>query len=112
MQAIAAAARGGVVEGDLKVVVSEEPVEGGPGFFPPASFARRAIGLEISGNRGAGFDGLLVEASFFGFLRVEAVRADRNKVALGFTPLHRFKPVERFVPGGNHGVVAAARSRA
>src|SRR6266478_2050107 len=60
----------------------------------------------------AGFDRLLVEASFFCFLRVEAVRADRNKVAVGFTPLHRCKPIERFEPGGNHGVVAAARSRA
>ena len=110
MQAIAAAAGGGIVKGNLQVVVAEEPVECGPGFFPPAALPCCAIGLEISRDRCAGFDGLLVEAGFFGFLRVEAVRADGDEMALGFTALNRGEPIERFESGSKASPSSASSS--
>jgi len=56
-----------IVERDLQVVISQEPIEGGPRLFPPAAFPC-AIGLQASRHDGASFDRLLIEARPFRFL--------------------------------------------
>ena len=40
VEAVAAAARGGIVEGDAEVVAAEKPLEGPPGLAPPEVVAR------------------------------------------------------------------------
>src|ERR1700690_926674 len=108
MQAVTTSAGAGIVEGDLQVVVAEEPIERGPGFFAPARVFGDAIGLQIGGNGGAGFDGLLIEAGFLGFLGVEAERAYWDEVAFVSAALHCRLPIEGFYPGCYHGVICAA----
>ena len=83
MQAVAAPAGAGIVEGHLQIVVPEEPIESRPRVFAPAALPCCAIGLQESGNGGTGFYGLLVEASLFRFLRVEAVGSDGMDARLG-----------------------------
>jgi hypothetical protein len=89
MQAIAASAGGGIVERDLQIVVAEEPIECAPRFLAPAILSRDAIGLQAGGDGGAGFDGLLIEAGLLGTLRIEAVRSDRDEVALCSGAMYR-----------------------
>src|SRR5947208_12990403 len=84
MQAVSASPRVGIVERNLQVVISQKPIEGSPRFFPPASLSRCKIGLQTCGNYCAGFDRLLIEASLFCFLRVEAVRSDGYEVTPDF----------------------------
>src|SRR5690348_5629679 len=99
MQTILASARGGIVERNLQVVISEKPIERSPRLFPPATFSRCAIGLQGCCNDRAGFDGLLVEASLFRFLRIETVRSDGYEVAFYFATLNRRQPIQRFESG-------------
>src|SRR5208282_2776876 len=110
MQAVAAPTRGGIIEGNLQIIVSEEPIESGPRFFAPAALPGCAISLQEGGYGGAGFDGLLVEAGFLRFLRVEAVGPDGNEVASYFAALNRREPIQSFQPGRNHRIVCAASS--
>jgi len=105
----AAATLVGSYDGRLKVD-APRPVAGP--VFPPASFSCRAIGLEISGNRGAGFDGLLVEASFFRFSSSRSRASRSEQSGRWFHTAAPLQAIERFEPGGTIGVVAAARSRA
>ena len=45
MQTVPAPARGRIVERKLKIVVSQEPVERGPGIYAPAIVARDPVSL-------------------------------------------------------------------
>src|SRR4030081_2225588 len=76
VQAVAASTGAGIVERNLQVVISQKPIESGPRLFPPAAPSRCKIRLKTCRNYRAGLDGLLVETSLFGFLRVEALRSD------------------------------------
>src|SRR5205823_10883781 len=84
--------RVGIVERNLQVVIFQKPIEGSPRFFPPASLSRCKIGLQTCGNYCAGFDRLLIEASLFCFLRVEAVRSDGYEVTPDFATLNCCQP--------------------
>ena len=92
MQAVSASTGVGIVERNLQVVISQKPIESTPRIFPPASPSRCKIGLQTCGNYCAGFDRLLVEASLFRVLRVEAVRSDGYEVTLYFATLNRYQP--------------------
>ena len=73
MQAVSTSAGRVIVERDLQVVISQEPIEGGPRLFPPAAFSRSAISLQASRYDGTSFDRLLIEARLFRFPRIEAM---------------------------------------
>src|SRR5256885_7394692 len=85
VQAVAASTGAGIVERNLQVVISQKPIESGPRLFPPAALSRCKISLQTCRNYRTGLDGLLVETSLFGFLRVEAVRSDGHEVTFYFT---------------------------
>ena len=89
MQAVAATAGGRIIESNLKIVVSQEPIEGRPCLFAPAALSRNAISLQACGDGRAGFHRLLVKAGLFCILGIEAVRSDRHKMTLHFTALNR-----------------------
>src|ERR1700686_4034218 len=60
MQPVSTTACGRIVECDLKIVVSQEPIERAPRLFAPAALSRRPIGLQESRHLRAGFPRLLV----------------------------------------------------
>ena len=58
VQAVPTTAGDGIVQGDLQIIVSQEPVEGSPRFLAPTIVSSYAIGFETSRNRAARFKGL------------------------------------------------------
>src|SRR5439155_12857394 len=73
MQTVSTSAGRVIVESDLQVVVSQDPIEGGPRLFHPAAFSRSTISLQASRYHGTSFDRLLIEARLFRFPRIEAM---------------------------------------
>ncbi len=61
VQAVATAAGGRIVERQAQIVPAEEPLERAARFRDPEHVARGLIRFDAGGNRGLGFDGLLVE---------------------------------------------------
>src|SRR5204863_5364161 len=94
MQTVSTSAGRVIVERDLQVVVSQEPIEGGPGLFPPTTFSGSAISLQASRHDGTCFDRLLIEARFFRFPRIEAMLPDRHKMTFYFATLNRPQPIQ------------------
>ena len=110
MQAVPATAGDGIIKRKLQIVVAEKPVESRPRFAAPTAVAGYAVRLQTSGNRAGGFKRLLIEAGLFATLAIEALRTDRNKVAVGFAALHFQQPIQRFQAGGNHAIIRAGRT--
>ena len=71
MQPIPASARSRIIQGELQIVVAEEPVESGPRFPLPAPVFGDAVGLQARRYRARGLDGLLVEAGFLSALVIK-----------------------------------------
>src|SRR5260370_22908585 len=111
MQTVSTSARRAIVERDLQVVISQEPIEGGPRLFPPTAFSRSAISLQASRHHGTSFDRLLIEARLFRFPRIEAMLPDRPKMTFYFAALNRPHPIPRFQSGLHHLVLTGAHSR-
>ena len=108
MQAIATAARRGIIKRQLKIVVAEEPVESRPGFAAPAAVTRYPICLQTSRNGASGFKWLLIEAGLLAILAIKPLRTNWDKVAVGFAPLHFQQPLQRFESSGNHALIRAS----
>src|SRR5579859_2722144 len=111
MQAVPAATSGGIVEGNLKIVVSQEPVESRPCVLAPAALAGCAIGLQTCGDGCTGFHRLLVEARLLRVLRIKTLRSDGYEMAFQLAALNRHQPIQRFESHGNHLIVCSAHSR-
>src|SRR5882672_3353867 len=111
MQTISATTGSWIVESDLKIVVAQEPIEGGPRFFAPAALACCAVRFQTCRDGPACFYGLLVEASFFRLPRIKALRADRHKMTFHFATLNRGQPIQRFKPCRNHVLIRGSRPR-
>src|SRR5579863_6157720 len=108
MQAVPTSAGCGVIQRQLQVVVAEEPIESRPRCTAPLDVTGYTVRLQASRNRACGFERLLIETRLLTTPAIEALRADRNKVTGGFTPLHFQQPVQGFQADGNHPVVRAS----
>src|SRR5229473_1588619 len=111
VQTVSTSAGSGVIECDLQIVVSQEPIECGPSFFAPAALSGCAISLQACGDDRAGFDGLLVEAGLLGRLGIEALRADRHEMTFYFATLQGDEPIQGFESRRNHFFVPGAYTR-
>src|SRR5690349_3448877 len=112
MQAVSATPGSRIVERNLKIVVSQEPIKGGPGLFAPSVFPGSTIGLQARRDDRTGFHWLLVKAGFHRRLGVESVRSNGHEMALHLAALNRDKPIQSFEPRRNHLFVPGAHSRA
>ncbi len=63
MKSIFASAGGRIVKRNPQIVLAQEPAEDTMGFLGPAFLLREPVCLKASRDGGAGFDGLLIEAS-------------------------------------------------
>src|SRR5437867_5283949 len=63
VQAVPATSGGGVVEGGLEIIAAEEPLEAPLRLPAPLSLPRESVRLEAGGERGLGFERLLIESS-------------------------------------------------
>src|SRR5690242_4208917 len=111
MQAVSATPGSRIVERNLKIVVSQEPIKSRPGLFTPAPLPCGAITLQARRDDRAGFHRLLVEAGLLGCLGIKALRSDGYKMALHLTTLNRDQPIQSFESGRNHLFVPGAHSR-
>src|ERR1700739_4877668 len=102
MQAVSATPGRRIVQRDLKIVVTQEPVKSGPGLFTPAPLPCGAISLQARRDDRAGLHRLLVEAGLLGCRGIEALRSDRHEMALPLTTLNRDQPIQSFEPRRNH----------
>src|SRR5205085_10191840 len=102
MQAVSATPGSRIVERNLKIVVSQEPIQSGPSRFTPAALPCGAIRLQARGDDRAGIHRSLVEAGLLGCHGIEALRSDRHEMALHSTTLNRDQPTQSFDPRRNH----------
>src|ERR1700686_1882102 len=96
MKAVAATASDGIVKRELQIIVAKKPVEGRPRFLAPTAVAGNKVCLKTCRNRARGFNRLLIEAGFFPTLSIKALRADGDKVPVGFAALLFHEPIQRF----------------
>src|SRR3954470_22859456 len=82
MQGIAATAGAGGVKLEAEIVPAEEPIEGALGVFVPTRVRGGVEGFEASRHHGVRLDRLLVEVGARFAAAVEAVTANRTKVAM------------------------------
>src|ERR1700745_3977979 len=73
VQTVSATTSGGIIQGNLQVIIPQEPVESGPGFLEPSILSGCTISLETRGHRSPGFKRLLVEARFLVSLAIKAL---------------------------------------
>src|SRR5277367_4523807 len=111
MQSVSATACSGIVQRDLKIVVSKEPIERGPRLFAPAALPSCLIGLQARRNRRARLHRLLIEAGLLRCLGIKALRTNGHKVALYLASLKRHQPVQRLKSRRQHLFVPRAYSR-
>src|SRR5437016_9902624 len=81
MQSVATAAALGRIQFQAEIVPADEPVEGALRLFVPPDIGGSAIGFQTGRNHGLRLDGLLVKIGARAAARVEAITADRPKVA-------------------------------
>src|SRR5208282_2696498 len=102
MQAVAATSGSRIVECDLQIIVSQEPIEGGPCLFAPAALSRGAISLQTCRDHRTGFHRLLIEARLLARLGIKALRSDGDEMALELTMLDADQPIQGFESRRNH----------
>src|SRR5271170_2227478 len=117
MKPVAAAAGDRIIKRNLEIVVAKEPVESRPGFTSPTTITRYAVGLQTRRYGAGSLERLLVETCLIATLTIEALRADRHKVAVafraagfraGFRALCFGQPVQRFEAGRDHAIIRAS----
>ena len=108
MEPVSASARGCIVERYLQVVLAQEPLENTIGFFAPVFFVRQPVCLKASGDRGAGFDWLLIEAGSLRTLGECSTGANGHKNVAVTAVLDGYKPFERLDSRRDHSLVIAA----
>src|ERR1700730_5007230 len=108
MQAVPAAACGGIIKRKLQIVVAKEPVECRPGFAAPTAVTSYTIGFETRRNCAGSFNRLLIETGLFPTLAIKALRSDRHKVTPGFATLRFHQPFQCFETGGDHTLIRAS----
>ena len=104
MEAVAAAAGGGVVEGLAELVAAEEPAEGAVGLQQPEALPGLFERGEAGADGGFGLDGLLIEAGALAIAGVEAFGADGAEEAR-IVGLLREQPAQRVEAEAGDGVV-------
>ena len=107
VQAVAAAARGGIVKGNAKVVAAEEPLESATRLAPPEAVVGRAECFEAGGDHGLGFDRLLVKDRAGAVPFMEAIAADRAEmtgrgVLVASQPAQAFEACLKSLRMGHH----------
>src|ERR1700722_5305108 len=110
MQPISAAAGDGVIQRDLQVIVTEEPVEPIPGLFAPTVVTCDSVGDKTRGHRACSLNRLLIEAGSLSILMIEALRTYWYEVVVCFAMLNFRKPVKGCETGGNHAIVRTSRT--
>src|SRR3989304_4293764 len=106
MQTVSTTTGRRVVDGQVEVVASEEPLEGASGFLAPALVARDAVGFEASGDHGLRLHRLLIEPGALTTPLIEAVGSDGDKmIPMRVSALQAGQPTERLQPGLGHGVI-------
>src|SRR5690242_10129821 len=111
MQSIPATAGAGVVQSNLQIVVTQEPIERRPCLFAPAVLSRHAISFQACRNDRASFERLLNEPRFLGLLGIDALRTNWCELTFVFAPLNRCQPMQGLEPGRFHFRVSAAGPR-
>src|SRR5579862_1421894 len=96
MKSVFASACLGIVERHSEIVLAEEPIEYATGFNPPALLTRHLVCHKTSGDRGAGFNRLLIEARSLLAFAEDAVRAYGHKYLTVRPVLGIEKPLQRF----------------
>ena len=107
MQAVATAARGGIVERQPEVVAAEEPFERPARFGDPEDIVGRLVRLDARRHRGLRFDGLLVPKGAFFAARIKSVRTDGPE-RTGVRGLDLHEPAQRLQPELLHRQVVHA----
>src|SRR5487761_71759 len=111
VQPVSTTAGSRIVECNLEIVVSQEPIERAPCLFTPAFLSCCAISLQTRRNGPTGFHWLLVKAGLRGILRIEALRPDGHEMAFYFAALNRKQPIQRSESRRNHLIVSSAHAR-
>src|SRR6266550_1493230 len=94
VQTVSATTGGGIVQGNLQIIVAQEPVECRPSLFEPTIIPGCTISFETRGNSSTGFHRLLVKASFLASLTVEPLRPDGHKMIVVRRALYLAQPVQ------------------
>src|ERR1700675_2066248 len=97
-----------IVQCDLKIVVSQEPVERAPRLFTPTALSRHPVSLPARRHLRASFPRLLVESGLLGCLGIKPLRTDGHEMALRLAPLKCGQPIQRFKARGYHLFVPRA----
>src|SRR5207248_10480345 len=88
MQTVSATTGGGIVQGNLQIIVAQEPVECRPSLFEPTIIPGCTISFETRGNSSPGFHRLLVKTRFLAFFAIEPFRPDGHKIVILRRTLH------------------------
>ena len=80
MQAVSTTAGGRIVNRKTQIIAPAEPIEGPPGFNPPAFVFRDSVGFEAGGHCGLGLDRLLIEARALAVPPIETVGTNGYKM--------------------------------
>src|SRR5581483_8116797 len=105
MESVFASACCGIVERHSEIVFAEKPIEYATGFNPPMLLTRHLVCHKASGDRGAGFDRLLIEARSLLTFTEDPIGTYRHKDLPVRPVLDIEKPLKRFDSCCNHLVV-------
>src|SRR5437870_2110046 len=110
MQTIAATAGLWIIEGPFQLVLTEEPIKGGPRSLGPLHISSDVARFQASPNHRAGLHGLLIEDRLRTASYVESVGSDRREISFSRTLLG-YEEGQRAKPGRDHFVVIHPCSR-
>src|SRR5256885_978507 len=94
VQTVSATTGGGIVQGNLQIIVAQEPVECRPSLFEPTIIPGCTISFETRGNSSTGFHRLLVKTRFLASLAIEPFRSDGHKMVILWRSLYFAQPIQ------------------
>ena len=109
MQAVSTTACCRIVDRQVQVVATEEPVKGAPRFLVPPLIAGKAMRFEAGRDHGLRLHRLLIEARTLTAALIKTVGTDRHKMtAVRVGSLQIRQPLKRFQSGVGHFIVGYA----
>ena len=109
MQAVSTTACCRIVDRQVQVVATEEPVKGAPRFLVPPLITGKAMRREAGRDHGLRLHRLLVKAGTLTAASIKSIGADRYKItAVRFGSLQICQPLKRFQAGVGHFIVGYA----
>src|SRR2546421_6604029 len=102
VQTVSATTGGGIVLGNLQILVAKKSVECLPSLFEPTIIPGCTISFETRGNSSTGFHRLLVKTRLVASFAIEPLRSDGHKMVFLRRTLYSGQPIQCAEGGRYH----------